>query len=191
MGQRKTRGLTTRLVRVGRPAILIRAREEAVCGPEPQAGKRWCRRGVEGAGPYIRARSGVPPVTHHQVSRGDKPPPGTDGILARDVMLDACSPGEVRAISGPVADGRVREQGGGALILHSTARVTHRTDPGTACEALGQKRPWSAWATLGLGVSVRGESMGLGARVHGPDLHSISEPCCSYVYVFCSYFKNG
>ncbi len=80
-------------------------------GPEPQAGKRWCRWGVEGAGPYIRARSGVPPVTHHQVSLGDKPPPGTDSVLARDVMLDACSPGEVRAISGSVA-GRARKGAG-------------------------------------------------------------------------------
>ncbi len=87
------------------------AREEALSGPEPQAGKRWCRRGVEGAGPYIRARSGVPRDYHHQVSRGAKPPPGTDRVPARDVMLDACSPGEVRAISGQIA-GRARKGAG-------------------------------------------------------------------------------
>jgi hypothetical protein len=56
VGPRKTRGLTTRLVRVGKPANLNRAREEALRSPEPQAGKRWCLWGVEGAGPYIRAR---------------------------------------------------------------------------------------------------------------------------------------
>jgi hypothetical protein len=62
-GPLKTRGLTTRPVRVGRPAnlkFLNRAREKASARPGAPGWKEVVPWGVEGAGAHIRARSGVP-----------------------------------------------------------------------------------------------------------------------------------
>jgi hypothetical protein len=56
-----------------------------------------------------------------------------------------------------MVDRRVLRERKAAQILDNTTRITHRTDPSRALHmssALRQKRPWSAWATLGLGVGV-------------------------------------
>jgi hypothetical protein len=105
---------------------------------------------VHTSGPY-QGFTEIPTIT---LSGGQAP--AWDGLrthLRRDA--DACSPGEVMDISGPVAGGARKGVGRRRpdAQQYDSGHSWDQPEAGTACEALGQKRPWSAWVTLGLGVS--------------------------------------
>jgi hypothetical protein len=69
--------------------------------PWPQAGKRWCWRAMWEQVYTSRARSGAHlPNTHFTHRDGPASLGSASGTLVR-VKMDACSPGEVRAISLP------------------------------------------------------------------------------------------
>ena len=118
----------------------IRVREEALARPWLQAGKRWCWRAMWEQVHTSRARSGAHlPITHFTHRDGPAPLGSASGTQVRSVKMDACSPGEVGAISCPVA-GRARKGAGLMAPTRSTVRSPSLgCGPGTAREALGQR----------------------------------------------------
>jgi len=109
----------------------------------------------------------------HRTASGARPRVGNCGSRKACRWLDACSPGEGRAARwvAQSLDGRGKGAGRKPHMLYSATRVTHRTAPSRALHA----RLWAVnvrgpghRTTLGLGVSVRGESRGLGSPEAGP-----------------------
>jgi hypothetical protein len=83
------------------------------------------------------ARSGAHhPNTHFTHRDGPAPLGSASGTLVHSVKMDACSPGEGRAISCPVA-GRARK-GAGRWYPYAPQYSSHHYDAGRALQA----RPW-------------------------------------------------
>ncbi len=147
-GLRETRGMATRAVRVVRPANLIHGPGGSRVRPGTVGGERWGRWGVEGQIHTSGLDQGSNTVPSF-AARAGRASLGAGGELGIGAKLDACSPGEVGGIRGPVA-GRARKGAGWRspdTPQYDSDHSQARSESGTARKALGPNRPWSAcWA---------------------------------------------